>query len=363
MAITKSTTPNKKSQKVKKRVVASLWLIMALLTAAAALALWMFSAAPSFDANAATTEGEAPETVANSIGQINQIDEIHELDSEVKPISFEALIRDLRDYPPEFKDVKYLKKNKGKWTVQVMDVSEHDIITDYLSARDDREKFAYFRYRDENNQPRYLLTYDVLSSPQMAKGVASTTNFDLPANVRVIPEEIDTYVDVIEEYELSGPIKDLSANRTRQVNLRPTKREIAPRRPANTTSPDNQEQQPAAEKEETQTQQSKPSEIKRSNDTSDTLSVQEERKVIVNGEEANNASNNQAEPTKPAESKPQNTNKPAASTESNKPANATKPANNNKPVEPTKPQEATPKKPENKQEADSIKQLIEEKTS
>ena len=51
MAITQGSSTNSpdKSQKNKRRFVASAWLIMALLTGAAALALWMFSSAPVFE--------------------------------------------------------------------------------------------------------------------------------------------------------------------------------------------------------------------------------------------------------------------------------------------------------------------------
>lgn len=350
MAITQSSPSNnpEKSQKNKKRIVASVWLIMALLTSAAALALWMFSSAPIFE-----DEKEAPpEVLASNIDQVKHIEQLNELSADVKPISFDELVRELRDYPSEFKDSRYLKKNKGKWTVQVMDVSEHEIITDYLDSRDDRQKFAYFRYRDSNNQPRYLLTYDVMGNKQQATNAADSVDFGLPANVQVLPEEISDYLDIIENYELSGPVKDLSRNRTRQVKLQPTRRELAARTRA-TESKSNQNNAPTKSNENSYTSNNNSSssassqpavtsnEIRNSNDTSETLSVKEERKVVTNETSTEKETTAPKTPTKPK-------------------------------VEPTKPQEKQEKKSaesnknsqksSNNGENDSIKQLIDQKS-
>ncbi|WP_350617252.1 hypothetical protein, partial [Pseudomonas sp. HY7a-MNA-CIBAN-0227] len=84
----------------------------------------------------------------------------------MQPINFDATVRDLRSYPDEFKDKRYLLANKGKWTVQVMNVAENEVIVSYLEGREDRAKFSYFRYLDDNNQVRYMLTYGLMSSPQ-----------------------------------------------------------------------------------------------------------------------------------------------------------------------------------------------------
>ena len=327
MAITQSSPSNnpEKSQKNKKRIVASVWLIMALLTSAAALALWMFSSAPIFEDEKEAEKEAPPEVLASNIDQVKHIEQLNELSADVKPISFDELVRELRDYPNEFKDSRYLKKNKGKWTVQVMDVSEHEIITDYLDSRDDRQKFAYFRYRDSNNQPRYLLTYDVMGNKQQATNIANSVDFGLPANVQVLPEEISDYLDIIENYELSGPVKDLSRNRTRQVKLQPTRRELAPRTRATESKP-NQNNAPSKSNENSNTSNknsassssSQPavtnSEIRNSSDTSETLSVKEERKVVTNETSTEKETTAPKTPTKPK-------------------------------VEPTKPQEKQEKKP------------------
>lgn len=367
MANTQSTTPNQ-SNATKKRVITSIWLIMALLSGVTALALWMFSSAPAFNEAKVTKEEEKIDEVTSSnIGRIKSIDELNELDNAVQPISFDALVRDLRDYPPEFKDAKFFKKHKGEWTVQVMDVSEHEIIMDYLNTRDDREKFAYFRYRDDDNQARYLLTYGMMRSPQLAMGTAKTINFDLPANVTVLPEEVDVYLDLIENYELTPPIKDLSTNRARKIKLQPTKRELEVR----TQSTRNNEPKLESQEQSNMSAQSSNSSnngvaseqieqkpIRDSKDTSDVLSVQEQRKIdqqlLDSGNSNNNAANKSLTPTD--------------NNQSSKDPNISKE---------TKPKVAEPAKPSEKKmtketdssssasqtkNVDKIKQLIDQKT-
>lgn len=81
----------------------------------------------------------APQTLGTELEQPLSIEALHELDADVQPINFEDTIRDLRSYPDEFKDKRYLLANKGKWTVQVMNVAENEVIVSYLEGRKDRK--------------------------------------------------------------------------------------------------------------------------------------------------------------------------------------------------------------------------------
>lgn len=227
----------------------------------------------------------APQTSSTELEQPLVIESLHELDMDVQPINFDTTIRDLRSYPDEFKDKRYLLANKGKWTVQVMNVAENEVIVSYLEGREDREKFSYFRYLDDNNQVRYMLTYGLMSSPQEAMGAAKLIDFRLPANVRVLPEEISRYVSIIDNYERPDPVKDLSARRTRAVNLHPTKREVPVRQ--KTQAVDNANEQAVsnnANRGGQGTNNSNEESIRQSVDTSATLSVNEERTVGTEGQ-------------------------------------------------------------------------------
>ena len=298
MALFSSTNPQTRTSYRRQALI---WLLMTLIMGVITALVWMFSQTPAAGAKIENAPIEAPQAQEGlaPFEQPKRVESLHELDTDVQPINFEETVRDLRDYPDEFKDKRYLLANKGKWTVQVMNVAENEVITNYLDGRKDRKKFAYFRYRDSDNQPRYMLTYSIMSSPQEAVGAAKLIDFDLPANVRVLPEEINRYLTIVDNYERPEPLKDLSTQRTRAVNLKPTKREVPVREP---------EPEPVEK-----TTSSAPTEsIRQSADTSDTLAVNEER-TIASEEGRASSQNTTSEPAKTPS-------KPTEAPKANKPA-------------------------------------------
>lgn len=354
MAASRST-PRTASQSYRRQAL--IWLIMTLLLGVVTALIWMFSQTPAMGAKIENAPISPPQTISTVLEQPLKIESLHELDTDVQPISFDTTVRDLRNYPAEFKDKRYLLANKGKWTVQVMNVAENDVIASYLEGRADRDKFAYFRYLDDENQVRYMLTYGIMSSPQEAVGAAKLIDFKLPNNVRVLPEEINRYVAIIDNYERPDPVKDLSTRRTRSVDLKPTKREV----PVRQTLPDDSTDRGSQETASNRDSES----IRQLADTSATLSVTEER-IVGNEEQVSSAtaSKNDGSASKPEQDnkKPATsgtedgiksppvvpTPKPPSSSTSSTGANATsKNANSNPP----------------KSNNDSIKTLIEDKSN
>lgn len=282
MAASSSTTH---SARQSYRRQALIWLVMTLLLGIVTALIWMFSQTPAMGAKIENAPISAPQALSTELEQPLSIESLHELDTDVQPINFDATVRDLRSYPDEFKDKRYLLANKGKWTVQVMNVAENDVIVSYLEGREDRNKFSYFRYLDDNDQLRYMLIYGLMSSPQEAVGAAKLVDFKLPANVRVLPEEISRYVSIIDNYERPDPIKDLSTIRSRSVSLKPTKREVPVRQQAQANNEDANNDQTANNDSNRGNQvaanNSGAESIRQSGDTSATLSVNEERTVAT----------------------------------------------------------------------------------
>lgn len=343
VALPQATRQDRKSD----RRQALIWLMMTLILGVITALIWMANQTPKVATkieNAPLTS--APPPLVTELAQPTKVEPLHELDADVQPISFEDTIRDLRNYPDEFKDKRYLLANKGKWTVQVMNVAENDVVVSYLDGRDDRDKFSYFRYRDEDNQLRYMLIYGLMASPQEAMGAAKLVDFGLPSNVRVLPEEISRYVSIIDNYERPQPIKDLGSKRSRAVKLQPTKREV-PVRPK-------PKPKPAPKKENRSSESAKPKPantnksdtIKQSKDRSETLSVKEERKV-ANDEAKNQRQERKAEEAKkpPAVPAPKPPSDSKSETKSDNKSDSEKPKDNSK---------------DNK--GDSIKELIDDKS-
>ena len=376
MAASRSTTRTA-SQSYRRQAL--IWLIATLMLGVTTALVWMFCQTPAMGAKIENAPIAAPKTLSAELEQPLKIESLHELDTDVQPISFDETVRDLRSYPDEFKDKRYLLANKGKWTVQVMNVAENEVIVSYLEGREDRSKFTYFRYLDENEQVRYMLTYGLMGSPQEAVGAAKLIDFKLPANVRVLPEEINRYVSIIDNYERPDPVKDLSTKRTRAVNLRPTKREVPLRQKTPTVNNSEQAASNATNRTPQESTNSSATEsIRQSVDTSDTLTVNEERifgieeqspttsaskntdsnrkpeqeskKPVVSGADTNSAKKPPVVATPKA---PNNTANPNSTNLDNKNSNA---SSANKNANNSSNNTAAPKA-----KNDSIKELIEEK--
>nr|WP_315042233.1 hypothetical protein [uncultured Moraxella sp.] len=236
---------------------ASVWLIFTAVAGGLTFMVWVSSAVkPEVKKN---QDNEISTVIDPNILLLNHNPD--ELNKMVQPIKFDAIIRDKRNYPKEFKDSRFIKTNLGKWTVQVMNVVQHEVITDYLANRSDRDKFNYFRIVDEDNQKRFVLTYGTFGSAQEAIGASKLIKFDLPNNVQAFPEEFKLYLSQMDEYEISPPLQDIGRDTPKSVNLSKAKSEL-----------------PAPKAQETSATEEKPKEsIEKSNNTNDTLAVEEKR--------------------------------------------------------------------------------------
>lgn len=336
-----STTPRPVSKSYRRQAL--IWLLMTLLLGVVTALVWMFSQTPAVGARIENAPIAAPEALTTELKQPLKVEALHELDTDVQPINFEETVRDLRNYPDEFKDKRYLLANKGKWTVQVMNVGENDVIVSYLEGREDREKFSYFRYRDEDKQLRYMLIYGLMGSPQEAVGAAKLIDFGLPADVRVLPEEINRYVGIIDNYERPLPIKDLSTKRTRSVKLKPTQREVPvrpkpkpPKLEKNTDFSENGNRNQSVDNGSGEGDS-----IRQSSDTSETLNVNEERTVTTDTDSSSSTKKDE----KSKKSEQENKKPPVVATPPQPSSSNSKNTNNNK---------------ANK---DSMKELIQEKAN
>lgn len=276
MSTSKSYEPS-----IRHRGVALAWLFFALIMLVVTVLLWMFSAAPNMSYAISNEPIQEKELLVNSNSAMPQITDLDELSSDVQPISYDDVVYDLHGYPPEFQDKHYINKNKEKWTVQVMNVAEHEVITDYLKGRTDREKFAYFRFLDNNNQSRYMLTYGLMNSAQEAMGAARLVDFGLPKNIRVIAEQVGRYIGIIDNYEKGHPMENLSQNIPREVRLQATKKEVPVKEDFEAIPTDEDidnagRQGAGVNKKGSSKAEEKPS-IRLSNDRSDTLSIKETR--------------------------------------------------------------------------------------
>lgn len=202
------------------------WLMAAAVVAALWLIIWLTSAAPSI-----IKAKQADEVQSSDLALPATISDLNELKNEVKPMDNSVLVRDLRSYPPEFKDKIYFNGISGSYAIQLMDVTENEVIVDYLNGRSDRDQFAYFRYTDGNDKQRYVLTYGKFASSAEAEASLAQVNFGLPSSITPKIAKVSEFLSIIDSYELGQDVVDLASSQPRRVRLQATRTEI-PVRPA-----------------------------------------------------------------------------------------------------------------------------------
>ena len=202
------------------------WLMAAAVVAALWLIIWLTSAAPSI-----IKAKQADEVQSSDLALPATISDLNELKNEVKPIDNSVLVRDLRSYPPEFKDKTYFNGISGSYAIQLMDVAENEVIVDYLNGRSDRDQFAYFRYTDGNDKQRYVLTYGKFATSAEAEASLAQVNFGLPSSITPKIATVSEFLSSIDSSELGQEGVDLASSQPRRVRLQATRTEI-PVRPA-----------------------------------------------------------------------------------------------------------------------------------
>lgn len=197
------------------------WLMAAAVVAALWLIIWLTSAAPSI-----IKAKQADEVQSSDLALPATISDLNELKNEVKPMDNSVLVRDLRSYPPEFKDKIYFNGISGSYAIQLMDVAENEVIVDYLNGRSDRDQFAYFRYTDDNDKQRYVLTYGKFASSAEAEAGLAQVNFGLPSSITPKTAKVSEFLSIIDSYELGQNVVDLASSQPRRVRLQATRTEI-----------------------------------------------------------------------------------------------------------------------------------------
>ncbi len=121
-------------------------------------------------------------------------------------------------HSPEFKALAFIIAHQNDWTLQVMNVSQESVITDFLAKRSDRTRFQYFRYNKGAKDESFILTYGAFPAIQTALGAAQTMDFGLPSSVKAFPERFSSYRPFVSDSDEN--MQESSANSPRQVKLR-----------------------------------------------------------------------------------------------------------------------------------------------
>jgi hypothetical protein len=202
----------------RDRFYPKIWLILgvSLLLVSAILWIWLQLAARVTKENSFTDTDAAPKVATvdrfpANLGSLTDIVPVLDLSKVLnKPDSAHS---------PEFQTSAFIGAHESNWTLQVMNVSQENVITDFLTKRSDRARFQYFRYHKDEKDERFILTYGAFTTVETAMGALQTMNFGLPDSVKVFPERFSTYKPFVSDS--NDAVTSDSVNMQRQVNLRP----------------------------------------------------------------------------------------------------------------------------------------------
>jgi hypothetical protein len=195
-----------------------LWLItgVAIIAASAVLWIWLQLASRvtkenSFAPADSVEQQVMPDHFPMDLGNL----------ADIVPVLDLTKVADKQDsaHAPEFKASAFTSQHASDWTLQVMNVSQETVITDFLAKRSDRGRFQYFRYHKGGKDESFILTYGVFGTVATAMGAMQTMDFGLPPAVKAFPERFSSYQPFVSDSD--NNVVDASANNLHQVKLRP----------------------------------------------------------------------------------------------------------------------------------------------
>lgn len=146
-------------------------------------------------------------TISDSLGSFTKL---------VAPIELSQRSVEPTVHDREFRGAKYVAEHQKKWTLQLMKISEEEIVKAYLTKRSDRNQFNYLRLQDGKNPDYYVLIYGVYDSEQQALENAQRVNFNLPTSIEVVAAPFANYLPLVNDM---GSDELMTSSKLRDVNL------------------------------------------------------------------------------------------------------------------------------------------------
>ena len=216
-----------------KTVQQFLWLLLAAVCLVCALVFWVLNNRHP-DVVEVEPEQQAQEAVRPVKNETVAFDTgLGSFSEEVPVLALQQRVVARGDRAPEFRGSKFVSENANAWAMQIMQVSEEDIIKSYLDKREDRGKFQYFRLQTQGDTEQFVLTYGKFKDVNDALNKTKAIDFDLPEKLQVQPQKFSTYSAMINDLgydEISTGLK------LRPINLTRVALPVTLPRPANSTA-------------------------------------------------------------------------------------------------------------------------------
>lgn len=191
----------------------STWMMLGLACLFVALILWAMQLKKS------GVEEVKPTEVAQQTERPIQAEKVAfaqtlgSFDQEVPAIDLTQRSVSVGSHAPEFRGSKYVAENNKRWTLQLMKVTEEDVIRAYLDKQENRQNFRYLRLSDGKNPEQFVLLYGVYDNVKQAMQALEQADFGLPQSVKIAPEKMTTYARLVNDLG-SDEVSSGSALRT-----------------------------------------------------------------------------------------------------------------------------------------------------
>ncbi len=193
-----------------------IWLAVAGLVLAAAFLIWVWLAV----SGRTTTEAQVSNDSIQTETRQSMFDQALGALTDVVPVLSLKKDTPTEQHSPEFRAASFIETQASNWTLQIMNVSNETIVTDYLSKRADRSQFHYFRFV-EGRTERFILTYGIFTTMQTTMGALQTNDFGLPNSVKAFPERFSSYKPYVSGSSGDEKVRDSTVHKARQIDLKP----------------------------------------------------------------------------------------------------------------------------------------------
>lgn len=184
-------------------------------------------AVQSVEQQATTIQGEKVRVTAH-LGAFHEV---------VAPLDLRSRQTTSGQHSAEFRGAKFIQENGRSWTLELMRVSDEEIIKAYLSKQDTRQQFQYFRMNEADKGEQFVLTYGRFNSAAEALRHLDKQDFALPESVKPLSTRFSAYEAYVndlgaEEMQTSTKLYQINLKAaplpTLQAYARPTTTESAP---------------------------------------------------------------------------------------------------------------------------------------
>lgn len=193
-----------------------IWLISGLLCLLVAFIFWLITDTKKLvDLDAPIEDVQVqiqPEKVTASV--------LGTLQDEVRPLTMTTRVVSSGNHSAEFRGTKFFQENKKKYTIELFNAHEEDVIVMFLRKQPVKKDFFYFRLSGDYQTEQYVTSYGVFRTEAEANAQLKQLQIELPASVKPKVVKLGQYLDLVNDL---GAEEMQGSNKLYEVKLKPAR--------------------------------------------------------------------------------------------------------------------------------------------